>query len=1057
MNRVGNQIELYSIFASSQQPLRLQKRLANNGNILAMFTLDNKPELMVLISDEYTLTVLNAKDLLLASNNRLSPRYSVSLKQRFGKVLISSFINSYHPPSNVVCVHFYQGALQFVQFNGVTGAPVVRSVRVPDRNIVHVELYTGARNSLCLAMLSKNNNNIPSSTSGASSSASMNLLQLKTSRVDERSFELSGEFEVNVKESDVSFLAASPGNYEGFFSFGSHGGSISYRNPQTVHSVGEVPQFQSAVESCSRIGGDSLIFSDLQGNFFILTVTDTQNNVIQNFIVKCLGKQAVTSCFASAKDFLFIGSPYGNSCLMKLSADHSQLQRLDSLQNIAPITDFAYVDDNCPQLVACSGAFEHSHMSVIKNGMGVSMLAVAEIEKCSKVFALQFPSHKSAYISLSYPEHTDLLVLNHDGELEAVDMCGDYETSEFTVATFTLPPSGKSTLSVQVLSTRISLLQTPADTFVKLAEWVPPSGHKIFQAASVDNIVLLALDRSTSILLRLDCESGYSIKEIDHQTFDMEISCISFYNGLAAFCFWNTPKLELFDIGGADNHFQYRCSIDIGSSVVARSVLIHNFSSSFSCVIVALGDGKVLIFEILDKTLTLVKHINSGSLPPQLTALPSGDVFVSSERSQLVSFDPLLRKIKLNSVNYDSLLAVIPFDSSPMEESLLLLTDKSLGFGRLNRSQRLQIRSIPIEKQARRIVYLSSVNMLVALCFAWKVPGQHQYFIDLFDFETMQLLDSKALPADQCGNCLSIFNGEHILVGTGQNDKDRREPQGGSISMFRVSGKTLKQVATMCVKGAVYSVNCLDDLRFLCGINTELHLMKIENFDIKSISKLSGFVSVLYLDVFEGKYIAVGDIMKSVAVVELTATNSLKLLARDPKVSWISSLKIVARRDNELTLVASDCDRNIRILTYTPGSSHLSTVASIHSGEFINRFQSGILVHDSQSSYRSNALSTIFVTVSGAVGIVYSIPGEDFEMMKELTKALCGQKNNVEMSIDSLLIEWRKAVNFIDGDFVERFLDLSDQDRLEVVQKCESAGRSVNDIVTVLEEIQRLH
>lgn len=90
-------------------------------------------------------------------------------------------------------------------------------------------------------------------------------------------------------------------------------------------------------------------------------------------------------------NFVFIGSTFGDSQLIKLNAEKNEndsyIELVDHYDNLGPIVDFVVVDLDRQgqvrvttitflrnfqgQIVTCSGAFKDGSIRIIRNGIGI--------------------------------------------------------------------------------------------------------------------------------------------------------------------------------------------------------------------------------------------------------------------------------------------------------------------------------------------------------------------------------------------------------------------------------------------------------------------------------------------------------------------------------------------------------------------------------------------------------------------------------------------------------------------------------------------------------------
>jgi len=138
----------------------------------------------------------------------------------------------------------------------------------------------------------------------------------------------------------------------------------------------------------------------------------------------------------------------------------------------------------------------------------------------------------------------------------------------------------------------------------------------------------------------------------------------------------------------------------------------------------------------------------------------------------------------------------------------------------------------------------------------------------------------------------------------------------------------------------------------------------------------------------------------------------------------------------------------------------LEVVGEYHLGEFVNRFRHGSLVMRLPDSDVGQIPTVIFGTVNGVIGVIASLPHEQYLFLEKLQSNL----RKVIKGVGGLSHEqWRSfnnekktvdAKNFLDGDLIESFLDLSRSPMDEISNAMEI---SVEELCKRVEELTRLH
>ena len=117
----------------------------------------------------------------------------------------------------------------------------------------------------------------------------------------------------------------------------------------------------------------------------------------------------------------------------------------------------------------------------------------------------------------------------------------------------------------------------------------------------------------------------------------------------------------------------------------------------------------------------------------------------------------------------------------------------------------------------------------------------------------------------------------------------------------------------------------------------------------------------------------------------------------------------------------------------------LDIVGEYHVGEFINRFRRGSLAMQVSEPGTASTPTLVFGTVNGVLGVVASLPADDFTFLSKVQAKL----SLVVQGVGGLKhSEWRtfknehksvQANNVLDGDLIERFLDLKRSEMEQVL------------------------
>jgi len=423
-----------------------------------------------------------------------------------------------------------------------------------------------------------------------------------------------------------------------------------------------------------------------------------------------------------------------------------------------------------------------------------------------------------------------------------------------------------------------------------------------------------------------------------------------------------------------------------------------------------------------------------------------------------------------------------PFDSEALPECLAIASDDALVIGTIDEIQKLHIRTVPLGEQPRRLCHIEAVRAFALLtCIISGGEGGDEEvesnFIRLLDDQTFERCDSFELqPMESALAVLPLcFEGEgdatYLVVGTAYARPDEPEPTSGRLLIFSLTERMLELKHEARVNGAVYAVEGFNG-KLLAGVNNKLQLYEwvpcARAPRLQLRHEHCGHILVLYLQ-SRGDFILVGDLMKSVSLLQCTAaSNVLTELARDFNANWMTAVSFL---DDDTFLGAENwynlfTARKNADATTDEERGRLEVVGEYHLGEFVNRFRRGSLSMHVSESGASQLPMLLYGTVNGALGVVATLPEEDFAFFSKLQDKLRGteQRDGVIKAVGGLShAEWRSfhndrktspAFNFVDGDLVEAFLELS-ADRMREV--ADGMDVSIEELSKRVRDLERLH
>ncbi|KAI8524591.1 hypothetical protein RHMOL_Rhmol13G0160800 [Rhododendron molle] len=580
-------------------------------------------------------------------------------------------------------------------------------------------------------------------------------------------------------------------------------------------------------------------------------------------------------------------------------------------------------------------------------------------------------------------------------------------------------------------------------------------------------------------LVYLEIGDG-TVTEVKHAQLEYEVSCLDMnpigenpnYSQLAAVGMWTDISVIIFSIPDLNRVTKE----NLGGEIIPRSVLLCSFEG-ISYLLCALGDGHLLNFLLNMSTgeLTDRKKVSLGTQPITLRTFSSKNtthVFAASDRPTVIYSSN--KKLLYSNVNLKEVSHMCPFNSAAFPDSLAIAKEGELTIGTIDDIQKLHIRSIPLGEHARRICHQEQTRTFAICSLKYNQSSTEEaemHFIRLLDDQTFEFISTYAL--DQYEYACSILScsfsddgNVYYCVGTAYVMPEENEPSKGRIIVFAVEDQKLVLITEKETKGAVYSLNAFNG-KLLAAINQKIQLYKWMLRDdgtreLQSECGHHGHILALYVQT-RGDFIVVGDLMKSISLlIYKHEEGAIEERARDYNANWMSAVEIL---DDDIYLGG---ENNFNLFTVRKNSEgatdeergRLEVVGEYHLGEFVNRFRHGSLVMRLPDSDVGQIPTVIFGTVNGVIGVIASLPHDQYQFFEKLQSNL----RKVIKGVGGLSHEqWRSfynekktsdAKNFLDGDLIESFLDLG-RARTEEISKAMNVP--VEELMKRVEELTRLH
>lgn len=555
-------------------------------------------------------------------------------------------------------------------------------------------------------------------------------------------------------------------------------------------------------------------------------------------------------------------------------------------------------------------------------------------------------------------------------------------------------------------------------------------------------------------------------------------------------------------------------TVQLDGDVIARSALLCTMENT-NYLLVALGDGCLQTYSlnaeaakdaadnasgdvsdgedagtndgmVRNSYVSDRRKLSIGTQPAHLTIFKSrglDHVFASCDRPTVVYASTGGNKLLVSNVNLQELTYVCGFNTERFPDCLAIATTESLHLGAVDEIQKLHISDVPLGEQPRRIVHMDTARAFAVLTETSHINEQGEETVEhcvrTVDDIRYETISRFKLKPQECGMALitACFTGEgmdkreqFLVLGSGVEKAKDVIPESGRILIFRLIECRPHLVAELQVDGAIYSLHGYNGM-LLATVGAEVRLISVSArkdgvINIKPEYSHIGHV-LAYSIAVKGDFIVIGDVFRSTSVLtckKIAGKYTLEQVARDFDATCVSALAML---DDEYYILG---DHNYHLFTHKRNAyatsdadrGRLERIGQYHVGSRVNRIAPGSLVMQ-MTEMEGPALKTlIFGTADGTLGVIANIKSEAYDFFLRLQKAM----ETLIPGIGGLShAEWREmriihparaagAKNYLDGDLIERFLDLNIS-QMTKVSSMLSIG--VDKLVQRVEEMQRLH
>ncbi|KAL5731679.1 DNA damage-binding protein 1a [Ranunculus cassubicifolius] len=994
-----------------------------------------------------------------SETSELITRAMGDVSDRIGRPTDHGQIGIIDPDCRLIGLHLYDGLFKVIPFDNRGQLKEAFNIRLEELQVLDIKFLYGCSKPTIVVLYQDNKD----------------ARHVKTYEValKEKDF-VEGPWSQNNLDNGAALVIPVPMPLGGVIIIGEE--TIVYCSATAFKAI---PIKPSITRAYGRVDADGsrYLLSDYAGLLHLLVITHEKERVT-GLKIELLGETSIASTISYLDNaFVFVGSSYGDSQLIKLNlqpdAKGSYVEVLERYVNLGPIVDFCVVDlerQGQGQVVTCSGAYKDGSLRIVRNGIGINEQASVELQGIKGMWSLRSSTDDpfDTFLVVSFISETRILAMNPDDELEETEI----EGFDSGVQTLFCHDAVHNQL-LQVTANSVRLVSSTSRELRH--EWKAPTGFSVNVATANATQVLLATGGGHLVYLEI---GDGTLTETKHAQLEYEVSCLdinpigdnSNYSQLAAVGMWTDVSVRIFSLPSLELIRKEH----LGGEIIPRSVLLCAFEG-VSYLLCALGDGHLFNFLLNTSTgeLSDRKKVSLGTQPITLRTFSSKStthVFAASDRPTVIYSSN--KKLLYSNVNLKEVSHMCPFNSAAFPDSLAIAKEGELTIGTIDDIQKLHIRTIPLGEHARRICHQEQSRTFAVCTYKYcQSSTEELHFVRLLDDQTFEFASTYPFDAFEYG-CSIIScsfaddNNAYYCVGTAYVLAEESEPSKGRILVFMVEDGKLQLIAEKETKGAVYSLNAFNG-KLLAAINQKIQLYKWTLRDdglreFQSECGHHGHILALYVQT-RGDFIVVGDLMKSMSLLLYKhEEGAIEERARDYNSNWMTAVEIL---DDDVYLGAENSFNLFTVRKNSEGATdeergRLEVVGEYHLGEFINRFRHGSLVMRLPDSDVGQIPTVIFGTVNGAIGVIASLPHDQYMFLEKLQANLVKVIKGVGgLSHD----QWRSfsnekktsdAKNFLDGDLIESFLDLS-RNRMEEIGKAMDV--SAEYLCKRVEELTRLH
>ncbi|KAI0103655.1 mono-functional DNA-alkylating methyl methanesulfonate N-term-domain-containing protein [Nemania sp. FL0031] len=842
---------------------------------------------------------------------------------------------------------------------------------------------------------------------------------------------------------------------------------------------------------------------DDYGNLWLLEIL-LDGVVVTGMEMRKIGITSRPSCLVFMGDStLFVGSHYGDSQVFHVDVSKGAIELIQTLHNIAPILDLTIMDmgnregegqtsneysSGQARIVTGSGVHKDGSLRSVRSGVGLDDIGILDsMRNVRSLFSLRSnDATKTDTLVVSLLTETRIFLFGPTGNIEEAD---DFKGVILTEPTLLIQnlPNGRL-----LQATPSSLLLIDLESGVAVSTWRPAEGE-ITNVSANDQWILLSVDGRVLVSLQIG-QDLIKIEQNDLGDSD-QVACVHLppqYTSIGVVGFWKSGSVSIVDIKTLQSlHGESLRRRDDNASVPRDIVLAQILPKDIAgpTLFVSMEDGYVITFNVskTDFSLSSRKMVVLGMRHARLQLLPRPNdmynIFSTSEIPSLIYGSE--GRIVYSAVTSDDAVCICPFDSEAFPDSIVVATEKEVKISIIDTERRTHVNPLPMGETVRRIAYSRSERAFGLGCFHREVKDNEEIIISSFKLvdevifkqlgkafildssprvEMVEAVIRAELP-DSYGN-----RAERFIVGTSYLDDPQivtaQNDKRGRILVLGIDSEREPYLITSRqLKGACRALAVMGDKIVAALAKTVIVYSYLEaSTTTAEINKIASYRPATYpIDlVVEGNTIAVADLMKSMSLVEFEDGPPPKLteVSRHYQSVWATALCHIEgdqwlESDAQGNLIV--VQRNVTGVTIDD-KRRMEVTSEINLGEMVNKMRKVTV----DASDNAIIVPKAFVgTVEGGVYLFGVISPRYQDLLIRFQGKLA---DVVETTGNIGFGKYRSYRNeeresefpfrFIDGELLERFLDL-EEDQQETI--CEGLGPNAEAMRNMVEELKRMH